>query len=128
MLQTREISLAWAEWRKSRHIGPLREYEVLLVLLVLKRVTQLLVFAPRDAGGKAGRMRKSELIAAIQKEILRHDFGTFVDNPPSVEQGHGSATFLRPQAWQREAEPFRYHLRPRLQPWAIVCRPNLSGL
>ena len=27
-------------------------------------------------------MRKSELIAAIQKEILRHDFGTFVDNPP----------------------------------------------
>jgi hypothetical protein len=32
-------------------------------------------------------MRKSELIAAIQKEILRHDFGTFVDNPPSVAQG-----------------------------------------
>jgi len=33
-------------------------------------------------------MRKSELIAAIQKEILRHDFGTFVDNPPSVAQGN----------------------------------------
>jgi len=32
-------------------------------------------------------MKKSELIAAIQKEILRHDFGTFVDNPPSVAQG-----------------------------------------
>src|SRR5215831_4195966 len=37
--------------------------------------------------GKGGRMRKSELIAAIQKEILRHDFGTFVDNPPSVAKG-----------------------------------------
>ena len=35
-------------------------------------------------------MKKSELIAAIQKEILRHDFGTFVENPPSVAQGgHG---------------------------------------
>jgi hypothetical protein len=32
-------------------------------------------------------MRKSELIAAIQKEILRPDFETFVDNPPSVAQG-----------------------------------------
>ena len=32
-------------------------------------------------------MKKSELIAAIQKEILRHDFGTFVNNPPSVAQG-----------------------------------------
>ena len=32
-------------------------------------------------------MKKSELIAAIQKEILRHDFETFVDNPPSVAQG-----------------------------------------
>ena len=27
-------------------------------------------------------MKKSDLIAAIQKEILRHDFGTFVNNPP----------------------------------------------
>ena len=36
---------------------------------------------------ESGGMRKSELIAAIQKEILRHDFGTFVDNPPSVAQG-----------------------------------------
>ena len=34
-------------------------------------------------------MRKSELIAAIQKEILRHDFGTYVENPPSVAQGGG---------------------------------------
>ena len=32
-------------------------------------------------------MRKSELIAAIQREILRHDFGTFVENPPSVARG-----------------------------------------
>jgi hypothetical protein len=27
-------------------------------------------------------MKKSELIAAIQKEILRHEFSTFVDEPP----------------------------------------------
>ena len=31
-------------------------------------------------------MRKSELIAAIQKEILRHDFGTYVNDPPSAAQ------------------------------------------
>ena len=34
-----------------------------------------------------GHMRKSDLIAAIQKEILRHDFGTYVDNPFSVANG-----------------------------------------
>jgi hypothetical protein len=32
-------------------------------------------------------MQKSALLAAIQKEIFRHDFGTFVENPPSVAQG-----------------------------------------
>jgi hypothetical protein len=32
-------------------------------------------------------MKKSDLIAAIQKEILRHDFDTYVDEPPSVARG-----------------------------------------
>lgn len=32
-------------------------------------------------------MRKSVLLAAIQKEIQRHDFSYFVDEPPSVAQG-----------------------------------------
>lgn len=32
-------------------------------------------------------MQKSALLSAIQKEILRHDFGTYVDNPPSIAQG-----------------------------------------
>ena len=32
-------------------------------------------------------MLKSKLLDAIQKEIYRHDFGTYVDNPPSVAQG-----------------------------------------
>jgi len=32
-------------------------------------------------------MKKSELYAALRREIQRHDFSTFVDEPPSVAQG-----------------------------------------
>ena len=32
-------------------------------------------------------MQKSVLLAAIQKEIQRHDFSYFVDEPPSMAQG-----------------------------------------
>jgi len=32
-------------------------------------------------------VQKSVLLAAIQKEIHRHDFSCFVDEPPSVAQG-----------------------------------------
>ena len=32
-------------------------------------------------------MLKSVLPAAIQREIYRHDFGTYVDDPPSITQG-----------------------------------------
>jgi hypothetical protein len=32
-------------------------------------------------------VQKSVLLAAIQQEIRRHDFATFVDRPPSVAQG-----------------------------------------
>jgi len=32
-------------------------------------------------------MQKYLLLAAIQKEILRDDFGTYVDDPPTIAQG-----------------------------------------
>jgi hypothetical protein len=32
-------------------------------------------------------MQKSALLAALQREIYRHDFGTYVDNPPTIAQG-----------------------------------------
>lgn len=32
-------------------------------------------------------MQESELLHALQKEIRRHDFDTFVHEPPSVAQG-----------------------------------------
>jgi hypothetical protein len=32
-------------------------------------------------------VQKPALLAAIQKEIQRHDFSYFVDEPPSVAQG-----------------------------------------
>ena len=32
-------------------------------------------------------MKKSELYTALRREIHRHDFSTFVDEPPSVAQG-----------------------------------------
>lgn len=32
-------------------------------------------------------MQKSNLLRAIQQEILQHDFSYFVDEPPSIAQG-----------------------------------------
>jgi len=32
-------------------------------------------------------MKKSELYAALRSEIQRHDFSTYVEDPPSVAQG-----------------------------------------
>jgi hypothetical protein len=32
-------------------------------------------------------MQKSALLAALQFEIRRHDFSTFIDEPPSVARG-----------------------------------------
>jgi hypothetical protein len=32
-------------------------------------------------------MKKSELLRALQTEIRRHTFDTFVENPPSIAQG-----------------------------------------
>jgi hypothetical protein len=32
-------------------------------------------------------MKKSELYRAIRTELHRHDFSTFVDQPPSIAQG-----------------------------------------
>ena len=32
-------------------------------------------------------MTKSELYAALRNEIHRHDFSTYVDDPPSIAQG-----------------------------------------
>jgi hypothetical protein len=32
-------------------------------------------------------MKKSELFAALRIELHRHDFSTFVDEPPSVARG-----------------------------------------
>ena len=32
-------------------------------------------------------MQKSALLSAIQREIHRHDFSYFVDEPPSIAQG-----------------------------------------
>jgi hypothetical protein len=39
-------------------------------------------------------MLKTELLRALQTEIRRHTFGTFVDEPPSVAQGGKSVVML----------------------------------
>jgi hypothetical protein len=42
---------------------------------------------------EAESMKKSELLRALQAEIRRHDFSTFVDTPPSIAQsGNGVVT------------------------------------
>jgi hypothetical protein len=42
-------------------------------------------------------MKKSDLLLALQREIQRHDFATFVDEPPSVAQGGQVYLFLEKQ-------------------------------
>jgi hypothetical protein len=40
-------------------------------------------------------VQKSVLLAAIQKEIQRHDLSYFVDEPPAVAQGGKGVVVLR---------------------------------
>jgi hypothetical protein len=39
-------------------------------------------------------MKKSDLYAALRTEFHRHDFSTFVDEPPSVAQGGNGVVVL----------------------------------
>jgi hypothetical protein len=50
-------------------------------------------------------MKKSELIAAIQKETLRHEFSTFVDEPPGRQRAARAS--LSPAVRPAESEPTR---------------------
>lgn len=72
-------------------------------------------------------MQKSILLAAIQKEIQRHDFSYFVDEPPAVAQG-GKGVVVPGCALaftldQREHLP----MDAIFQPGQLV-RVNLAGL
>ena len=72
-------------------------------------------------------MQKSVLLAAIQKEIHRHDLSYFVDEPPSVAQGGKgvvvSGCALAFTLAQREHLP----MDAIFQPGQLV-RVNLAGL
>ena len=37
-------------------------------------------------------MKRSELLQALQSEIRRHDFSTFVNDPPSIARGGNGIT------------------------------------
>ena len=43
--------------------------------------------SPFPLPSKGETMKKSKLYAAIRTELHRHDFSTFVDEPPCVAQG-----------------------------------------
>jgi hypothetical protein len=40
-------------------------------------------------------MKKTELLRALQTEIRRHSFDTFVDQPPSIAQGGSGVGYTR---------------------------------
>src|SRR5262249_17052092 len=65
----------------EKKMGPAVEAQLWFVGLSATWVPELFQLV------RVERIIKSELIATIQKEILRHDFRTFVENPPSVAQG-----------------------------------------
>jgi len=76
-------------------------------------------------------MRKSDLLRALQTEIRRHTFDTFVDEPPSVAQGgNGVVTPGCPACRKRlfTMQNFMDHLADDVLPQALdklsVCRDN----
>jgi hypothetical protein len=64
---------------------------VVLSVVLSSEFDILLTLIPLPTKGEV--MLKSELLNAIQKEIRRHHFDTFMDEPPSIAQGgHGVMT------------------------------------
>jgi len=55
-------------------------------------------------------MLKSKLLAEIQAEIYRHDFGTFVDQPPSVAQGGKGVVVAGCPACRKRLQSMNYFL------------------
>jgi hypothetical protein len=52
-------------------------------------------------------VQKSILLAAIQKEIQRHDLSYFVDEPPSVAQGEKALSWQAAQPVRSGSTRFR---------------------
>lgn len=72
-------------------------------------------------------MLKSTLLDTIQREIYRHGFDTFVDNPPSVARGGNGIVVAGCPACKKRLQSlneFLRHLaRTQCRPCWIVC-PN----
>jgi hypothetical protein len=69
-------------------------------------------------------VEKSLLLAAIQKEIQRHDFSYFVDEPPSVAQGGKGVVVAGCPACQKRVntmQQFLDHLAKDVMP-ALIDR------
>jgi hypothetical protein len=74
-------------------------------------------------------MQKSALLAAIQKEILRHDFGTYVDNPPTIAQGgrYRGGRLPRLQERLQSMNEFLRHLAEDVMPRLLDRRSTQGG-
>jgi hypothetical protein len=57
-------------------------------------------------------MLKSKLLDAIQKEIYRHDFGTFVDEPPLSSQGGMESLWPDDPAGRKRLQSMNQFPRP----------------
>jgi hypothetical protein len=66
-------------------------------------------------------VQKSLLLAAIQKEIHRHDFSYFVDEPPSVAQGGKGVVVSGYPACKKRITQFLDHLANDVMP-ALIDR------
>jgi hypothetical protein len=56
-------------------------------------------------------MQKSALLAAIQREIYRHDFGTYVEDPPTIAQGGRGIVVAGCPACKRRLQSMNEFLR-----------------
>jgi hypothetical protein len=66
-------------------------------------------------------VKKSDLLRAIQKEILRHNFDCFVDNQPSIAQGGNGVVVRCPTCKKRihTMNQFLHHLAEDAMPALI---------
>jgi hypothetical protein len=75
-------------------------------------------------------MKKSELLQALQTEIRRHSFDTFVDEPPSMAQGGKGVVVPRCPACRKRLftmANFMDHLADDVLPELLTKLPKESN-
>jgi hypothetical protein len=84
---------------------------------------------PSALNRRESSVKKSDLLRALQKEILRHSFDTFVDEPPSIARGGKGVVVPGCPACQKRintTNQFLHHLADDVLP-ALIDRLSVEA-